>query len=848
MKKIRLATLVAVSIVSSPAYGVTLEEVVVTAQKREQSLQDVPLSVAVVSAEALDRRNITDAVSLAQSAPSINFKAGFSPAATNFNIRGIGSYTFEGGIQPSVSFVVDGVPLARSGEFVTELSDIERVEVLRGPQGTLFGRNTTGGAINIATKRPGEEFEGNLEVSFTDDKENLYRASVSGPLSDTVGMSVAGYYKDRDGHIENLYPGQQDVGGIETWGIRTKLDVDFSDDLNVLFIADYREAAFSAFGPNIIAAVEPGITGTLRNTMIGNGDAKLGAQIVDDPFKTSLNGDDPYDEALENYGFSADVTFHINDNITLKAISAYRDWHTETDPDIEGPGQVANGGFGLPFTTESNLSRAPNKIQRHYDSDWFSQEIRLEGSYDSVDWIAGVYYQDYEETVNGSFEVVVPFRADASPGFYSGTLNINSDELLAYSGFFDVTFHLTDTVDVFGGFRWSVEEVDASFDTVFYALPLDAEGLVTQNAATNSVFIDRSLLDPERLMPLLDAVNASRMARDLDPLDFKGAAAPIVPVLGSDDETSEDWSGRLGVSWQLNEDVNLYSSVSRGFIGAGVDIGRFGSPGHFLEPVIAEAFEVGIKSQLFDNRVQLNAAAFVQKVTDIQAASLIASATTVATVTQNAGDLDITGFEADVVWAVSDTVRLSAGLAYIDAEVDDLLQQCWRTGGQTVAKGCNITNLGMPTTTEPGTMIPDPMDSTRMIPDPNAATQTDVSGSQAPNTPEWKYNISLDVDVPLPSEPFDGYVNISYVWQDDAHFSLDNDPVRSQDDYGLLDIALGIIDKEGRYEFSIFGKNVTDEFFIGDSESTPGFIAQQYNRVSRGARAYYGAKLKYNFY
>ncbi|MGB2286938.1 MAG: TonB-dependent receptor, partial [Porticoccaceae bacterium] len=152
------------------AFG-QLEEVIVTAQKREQSLQDVPISISVITSENLDQQYITETISLAQAVPSLNFQDGFAPSSTNFSIRGVASYTFEGGIQPSVAMVVDGVSLARSGEFISELADIERIEVLRGPQGTLFGRNTTAGAINVTTRRPSTEMEGYIETSFTDDNE-----------------------------------------------------------------------------------------------------------------------------------------------------------------------------------------------------------------------------------------------------------------------------------------------------------------------------------------------------------------------------------------------------------------------------------------------------------------------------------------------------------------------------------------------------------------------------------------------------------------------------------------------------------------------------------------------------
>lgn len=728
----RLAAAVAAASISVSGYPAQLEEVIVTAQKREQSLQDVPLSVAVLGSEALDRRNINDVVTLTQAAPSLNFTEGFAPSATTINIRGVSSYAIEGGIQPSVSFVVDGVPYGRAGEFIAELADVERIEVLRGPQGTLFGRNSTGGAINIVTKRPGGDFEGSVEASFTDDNEQLYRMSLSGPLNDNVGMSLSGFYKDRDGHIENVFPGAPDLGGLTTWGFRTKVDVDFSDTVNVLFIGDFRDARHS-FTPQIPIIPEANLDGlgpngeNLRVLAQGGGDEALGLRLLNDEFLINSAMDD--DQALNSFGFSADLTWDISDSLTFKSISSYRDFHEGTTNDVTGsPAMLTTttGGamenFGLPFVVTSNIDRSDEEDARNYKNNYFTQEIRLESTGEQLDWIAGFFYTDFEENTTNDLIVYVPFARFFGTDLVSIQSLDNGDELQAYSIFGDITFHVTESLDVFAGVRWSQEEVDIDYDTLFYRVVND--GTLEFDPDSNSVFIPQAL-----------------------------AQASVTPVQYTDSEDDGDYSARLGVSWQVNEDINLYASISRGYVGIATKIDRAGDPNEpFLPPVTSEAAELGIKALLFDNSVQLNAAVFAQDVSDLQASSLFPG--TIQAIILSAGDLSIRGLEADLLWQATDYIRVSAGLALLDAEIEDLLQPCFT--GQTAAQGCNIDAMG----------------NVVMA----GGVQQDMDGVQAPSAPDLKYSISLDFDVPLADLPFDGYANISYVWQDDVRFSLLEDP------------------------------------------------------------------------
>ena len=782
-----------------------LEEIIVTAQKRAQSLQDVPISVSAFSNEALELQTIYDIESLIYATPFVALHDGLGPSSTSFSIRGISAYAIEGGIQPSVSVVVDGVAFARAGEFMAELPGIERVEILRGPQGTLFGRNSTAGVINITTKPVSDEFEGDVNVSFTDESEQRVTGRISGPITDTVGYSAEGFYLDRDGFLENVYPGGDDFGALESYGFRGKLDVDFTDNVNVVFSGDYRKneggwGAIVSQTPEAFLDDIPAPGLNLRLIMQGDGDPELGRRIMDDLFKVNLNDQDGTKQELESWGLAADLTWDINENMSLKSITAYREWDESGNPEIDaGPGQVSNGGYGLPVGLDfTNIDSAPSPMGRYSTFEYVTQEFRLEGQYDKLDWIVGVYLSDFEEEIHSSVSVWVPFISALQSDFLSTTQNLNTGKLRAASVFGDVIFHLTDTVDLFGGLRFSQESADADYDGRAVSAP-GYLGVFTVDPATNSASVDTS-------SPLYDAVSAI--------------------TTGKADEDHSDWSGRLGVKWAFSDDANVYAQVSRSFVGIATDLSRAGTPDNaFLDPTTSESFEVGLKSVWLDNRLQLNAALYYQNTEDLQQSTVLPGTIQVATL--NAGDMEATGVELETVWVVSSNVSLSAAVAYMDAEVQNLMQPCWEA--QDISTGCNVDADDNITT------------------DPALAVQTDVSGSRPPMSPEWAYSLGVDVDLPFNSLPFDGFAFAGYAWQDDVHYTLNDDPVLYQDSYGLLDLTFGIRDKEDRYELAVFGKNVADEEFRGSLREAAGSISRKYGVVSRNARAYYGLRLKYNF-
>ncbi|MEA3299401.1 MAG: TonB-dependent receptor [Pseudomonadota bacterium] len=769
----------------------TIEEITVTAQKREQNLQDVPISLDVISSSAVSINKIDTAIDLAFSAPSINFQQGFMPVASSFGMRGINTFGTSGGLQPSVSFVIDGVPIARVGEFQAELGDIQRIEILRGPQGTLFGRNALAGAINIVRKNPTEYFEAYVESSVTDDGEYIGRIGVSGPLSDNVRGRVSAYGKKLENYIENRHPDARDEGGEENFGLLGKLDIDFSEDVNLLLSAEYsRQNTDLAPNSILVGDTDPDIFNT-RLLALGNGDLAAGKAVFNDPFVLNANGSSYADAG--NWGLSADLSWELGDGMRIKSISAYRYWDVASEIDVDGTPASILDPMGMPvvgFRSSSLNKGGLGSPSYYFETDYFSQELRLESSSDQLDWILGGYYQKYtdrnkQETalLLGGIFFTDPVRAEA--------------KWETWAMFGDMTWHLSDRLNVFAGLRWTVED---------------------------TVMNDYSRTDSSgpAVAPFFMPINSNVAVIDMDAL----MADPFWSGLQGEENfnsktSSEDWSGRIGASLSVTDEVNVYVTASRGFVGSGVKLGRDSRADNtFVDPSVAESYEIGMKGDWLDNRLRTNLALFRTEVSDLQTSRLIPER--VETTTFNAGDLVSQGVEANITWHVTDNLMLDLSGTLLDTKLEDLLQPCYP--GQTVAQGCSIDQIG-----------------------DGVPESQDVSGNSITLAPDLSYRLLARYDFILGSMPFDAFAQISYTWQDDTHYELTFDPMTEQQSYGLTDVVAGIQDRQGRYEASVFGKNVGDETFYSQLSSADGVIGRVYGRVTRQSQSYYGIRVRYNF-
>ncbi|AEG50415.1 TonB-dependent receptor plug [Sphingobium chlorophenolicum L-1] len=254
-------------------------EIVVTAQKRVERLQDVPLAVTAVSGDALNRQQINDTASLTKAVPSLSFQPGATANGSGFRIRGVGTQLFSLGVEASVSLVVDGVVAARQTQSFADIADLERIEVLRGPQGTLFGKNATAGVTSIVTARPKDNFEGSVEATVAEQDEYRIKGTITGPLTDTLKARVSGYYNNVGGYVRNLFDGH-DVNKLESWGVRGKLDWDATSNLNFLLSADYRKSDTDCCNPIFVRVGTPNIATLTTPIMPGRGNRTINQNAV----------------------------------------------------------------------------------------------------------------------------------------------------------------------------------------------------------------------------------------------------------------------------------------------------------------------------------------------------------------------------------------------------------------------------------------------------------------------------------------------------------------------------------------------------------------------------------------
>ncbi|MGH6616817.1 TonB-dependent receptor [Sphingomonas sp.] len=364
-------------------------DIIVTAQRRDENLQDVPLSVAVVGNAQLSALKFNETSDLQYLVPSVTLISAAGPRNFGFFIRGIGTSTFSSeAIEGSTAYVLDGVVLGQSGASVTDLPDVERIEVLRGPQGTLFGKNASAGVVNVVTKRPSKEFEGRASVSWAwPDNDRRFTAYVSGPITDTLRFSLSGRRNVRDGYIRNIYDGRK-LNNRDEFGFRGKLEYEPSSDLTITAIGDY----FKRTSDCCIWTLAE-VAGT--PLAISPEGKALAAGIVPGRGNLEQNVDGDVFSNARSKGFSLQGDYRFGDGYTLTSITAWRAWQSHDGLDSDSsPDNLLNVNF-----TDFNQHQ-------------FSQELRLASpTGGTIDYVLGAYYFD-SDVISRSTQVFtsVPFN------------------------------------------------------------------------------------------------------------------------------------------------------------------------------------------------------------------------------------------------------------------------------------------------------------------------------------------------------------------------------------------------------------------------------------------------------
>ncbi|MDC8013498.1 TonB-dependent receptor [Tahibacter soli] len=585
-----------------------LESITVTAQRREEDPQKIPVAVAVVSGDALERVNATDISNLTAIVPSVSFSAGNELRNNSIRVRGVGTDVFSTGVEASVSTVVDGVVLQRPGSAFSDLGDIERVEVLRGPQGTLFGKNSSAGVINVVTRAPDFDRQGG-EMSATIAQDNEYRVngSASGPLSDTVAYRFAGFYRTQDGNVTNRANGDT-VNDQEAYGFRGKLAWKPGESpLEVLFSADYSKLdARCCALPLTVASNNPRAVPT--GTPVGPGNDEVNNDV--DPFVHQ-----------KNYGASITADWTFGD-YTLTSITAYRRFENVSDVDLDNtPGRFIRQNFNI----ESSTTR--------------TQELRLTSPTGGVlDYVLGAYWFDGSAynfldrrglnigavgTINpdGSIVPLVP----GDDAILTGNSVVDTRNVSAFG---QANWHLSDALTLTGGLRHLWENQRLRF-----VRPVAGYFNGSNQAPTNPAF-----------GPVVGNYDDSATIGKAS-VTYRFAPKVTGYVSYSTGYKSEGLAATLGLS--------------------AAQFARLPAPAETSKLV-----EAGLKTQFFDNRLLLNVTGFRTRFDDYQAQTFNSAAGLV--VLTSAGGVAVDGVEVEFTIYPFDYFSLTGGATFLDARFIDV--------------------------------------------------------------------------------------------------------------------------------------------------------------------------------
>ncbi len=605
-----------------------LEEIIVTAQKVEQEYLDVPVAVSTVSGEVLDMAKVTQFQDLVQVSPSVTYNQTGDQRGVGVLVRGIGTTSFLTTVEPTVSTVVDGVTLGRTAQFISNLVDIERVEVLRGPQGTLFGKNASAGLINVITKRPSDEFEGSIRANATDDDGWGIQGQISGPLSDTIRGRISAFTKEFDGFITNTVNGDT-LGGYESFGFRGKLEFDIGDTANLLVIGDYSEQDRDCCP---VVPINLGVSPAYAFDFQGI--------TVDEKNASAPLGTEPGDFSnTESSGLSAELNIEF-ENFVLTSITAYRGFTLESQQNVDM----------IPYTepTYARLLFLSNGATNGGDQgqSQFSQELRIHTTaWDTFNLTAGLFYWD--QSVERYFERELGICA--APGFDPA---LSPDPAV--------------TPCAFGLTGFAFMNTDA--DTENWALFGQADWRFA-DTWTASLGLRYTEDDQE--------YSIDRQST--------GPGVPP-PYQGSGQTDESNLSGKFAVQWDVSDTVMLYGSYAEGYKAPAFDL-VFGATAERLAnpvaPETSEAWELGMKAE-FD-RLRLGLTAFHTKFKDLQGQGTIPGQ--IGFFLTSAGTALTQGLELDFTAKPTGNLLLNGGIAFVDATYDEYPEaQCY--AGQTAAEGC----------------------------------------------------------------------------------------------------------------------------------------------------------------
>lgn len=800
-----------------------LEEVVVTAQKRAEDVQDVPISITTMSGDFMEDSGIDTLQDMSFYTPNLTLSKSSQVANNRIIMRGVGSVG-NNAIEPSVAVFIDGVYYPRPASVVGSLTDLEMVEVLRGPQGTLFGRNASMGALNIRTAKPSDEFEGVIRGSYGNFDALRISGSATGGIAENTAGRLSFSYSDRDGYGDNTFTAggsQAEVGAWEDTSIRGKLYFSPADDLDITLTLDYAKVENEGGVIEVKSdTVLPQYLGTL-STVLNTVPLTPGGPTPDatDTFDYDINQDHRDNGDDEQVGVSADIEWSVGEH-TVRSITAYRDWSNDT--------------------FESALRLPADLLNRvtTYETESFSQEFQiLSPTGGKVEYVAGFYYYDEDYSIGQDFDLGAQFCSPAI-GNLIGAGSVASGSAAAtalaagitgpiFGG--DVVTAATVAAGIIAGLFTTPAAITTAIPTVTIgqatAALAAAAALTPANIAAAATAIGGAASGVCNAAAQTDAVDAD-FNQDTTSIAFYGQATVNVtdqlrftggvrwtsdekdgsftqainnPLLGPPSLTNpfginlripetfpnlqfddDELTWLVNASYYLTDDIMGFATFSTGYKSGG-----FNSDG--ANRVIPRTFnsetvdniEIGVKSTLFDNRMIANLTFFRTDIDEFQDRQFDG----VSFIVQNAGELRQQGIELDIQASPIEQLYAVLGVSYLDSEFQQF---------------ADATPLPAVIALTPPGVIP---------PGQNLA------GQRNHFSPEWQLSLVVEWTDQLPNTDLSWFVRGEYQFVDDLNVGAEtNQNAQSlQEAYDLVNARFGLRGVNDKWEIAGFVKNATDE-------------------------------------
>lgn len=808
---------------STPVFAqddnIAIEEIIVVATRREESLQDVPVAVTAVTGQMLTDSGVFEVYQLQEQAPGLVVSRSQQSTTASFAIRGVGTSSQNSGLESSVGLYVDGVYRARQSAIVNNLVDMRSVEVLRGPQGTLFGKNTPSGAILFNTVAPvgtsgmaANDVNAFAEVTAGDyGLINISAASNIPLIDDTLALRATIFTSKRDGYVSEVNTGEDVINDLDRLGGRLQLMWTPSENTSMRIIGDYSEidetCCAALTRKNNFTAEFLGPPPVFGSDAIL---AQMGGNVISaDAFGDKIMALNKLPSSSnKDAGLSVEFNWDLA-NSTLTSVTAYREFETFDDIDAD--------------FSDTALFEKSNDIQQSS----FSQEFRLAGEFgERTRYVTGAYFFTQEidsDAITTTGPAFTPFVVAGQPlaqqviqfvdGIAAATANVPfppgplppagmlaadggyaqdtmAQEHRSWAVFAQMDFDLTESLTLTAGLRYTDEhkELNGLFTNSPMGPPPSLAAILTEAAIFQSNPAAYNPYGPDSLAAL-NPIRVDSWGYYLPELTVLTPRPPVQETLDDDQVT-----GTLKLTWFANDNLMFYGGFATGYKSGGTNTDRITDGFDYVfGPETSESFEVGMKSTLLDSTMQLNIAAHVTNVDELQANSFTGTGFNL----QNAGQADTHGAEVEMLWRPVDMFKLQIAYTYLMAEFADFQNgTCWVT-----------------------TPFHTGMDDPGASPNPLIPT-CDRSGDRLPSSPEHNLFVAATLDFDL-SANTSMFIRPEAAYYSDTMTDGDNDPLKLRDSYTIWNLRAGLEFHSIDSALTLWGRNLTDENHYETAFSVP---------------------------